>query len=576
MNKIKEVTSIKDGKEGGFSWLGRLPTRTVYVGDVPLGFGHPVVPQSMVLSDAINVKEATEEIIRLWERGSRIVRITAPSIESAQSLKDIKEELRKRGYNIPLVADIHFTPNAALVAVQYVEKVRINPGNYADKKKFEKKEYTDEEYNAELERVRSRFLPLVKKCKEYGRAMRIGVNHGSLSDRIMNRYGDTPEGMVESALEFIKICEDEGFYDIVVSMKASNPVVMIHAYRLLAVKMMERGRIYPVHVGVTEGGNGIPGRIKSAVGIGTLLMEGIGDTIRVSLTEPPENEIPVCNSIIECVNTVCGSGSFSPLRVEAVPPTPSRIPAGERICVIGYDREPYPDIVISKDGYLVERNNNSRFTVEREGVDYFGYKFDRMVSEKGDEYVIVNLRATTIEKKYMECVREIAGQRNIILKIDWGEETNKERIAVWSGVILGKIITDIPVSGVWGHTNKPDLQGYINEVSFGIVQALRLRMETAEYIACPGCGRTLFSLEEVTNAIKERTMHLKGLKIAVMGCIVNGLGEMADADYGYVGTGPGKVSLYRGKEVVMRNVPQEKALDYLVELIKKDGKWREP
>ncbi|MEW6004455.1 MAG: (E)-4-hydroxy-3-methylbut-2-enyl-diphosphate synthase [Stygiobacter sp.] len=624
----------------------RLVTREVFIGEIPLGGKNPIRIQSMTTTDTMNTIATVEQSIRMIEAGCEYVRITAPSIKEAENLLNIKNELRKRGYKTPLIADIHYTPNAAELAARIVEKVRINPGNYVDKKKFQTIEYTDKEYQEEIERIRERFVPLVKICKEYGTAMRIGTNHGSLSDRIMSRYGDTPLGMVESALEFLRICEDENYHNIVLSMKASNPQVMVQAYRLLISKMYEEGMNYPLHLGVTEAGDGDDGRIKSAVGIGTLLEDGIGDTIRVSLTEPPEFESPVAIAIAKRYDE---RKNHEPIPdIDFVPIDPFNYEKRKTFEVAGIGGSNVPKVLtdlsrefkinydtFEKFGYHYNADTDKwNLTELASDLIYLGkneltfetpnslkliFDYEKWITLKDrsigfpifknlDEYFSSNEKSfllnfvfvdikdlKTLEKLKDEKTLVLVVQTNnkhgmaeqrriffeliklniqnpVIIKRNYFEE--KEKTLLYSSTDLGALLLDGFGDGVWISSNQPI--EFINKTLFGILQACRTRISKTEYIACPSCGRTLFDLIEVTNKIRKRTEHLKGLKIAVMGCIVNGPGEMADADYGYVGSGIGKITLYRGKEIVKRNINSEFALDELIELIKSDNNWIDP
>lgn len=633
----------------------RFKTREVYIGDIPLGGNNPIRIQSMTTTDTMDTIGTVEQSIKMIESGCEYIRITAPSIKEAQNLENIKTELRKRGYKAPLIADIHFTPNAAELAARIVEKVRVNPGNYADKKKFQQIEYTDADYNAELERIRKKFTPLVKICKEYGTAMRIGTNHGSLSDRIMSRYGDTPLGMVESALEFLRICEDLDYYNIVLSMKASNTQVMVQAYRLLVQKMVEEGMNYPLHLGVTEAGDGEDGRIKSAVGIGTLLEDGLGDTIRVSLTEPPEFEAPVAISLADRYKSRLPHKEIPEIDESPVNPFEYNLRetfevtniGGSNVPVvvadfsnfkvtdykdlqsIGYNyspeldkwnlKETTPDLIYLGKNYLPFEIPNSLKGIydyeiwksledKTKGFPLFGVdeylsaeqksfllnfvevKIEDIFSEKfeklGNDPKTVFILSTENEhampelrRMFFELVkREI--KNPVIIKRDYNLN-NLDDYRIYSSTDFGGLLLEGFGNGVWSSNinfeNKSFLESadLIKRTMFGILQASRVRISKTEYIACPSCGRTLFDLVEVTNKIRSRTEHLKGVKIGIMGCIVNGPGEMADADYGYVGSGVGKITLYRGKEIVRKNVNSEHAVDELINLIKEDGNWIE-
>lgn len=632
----------------------RYVTREVPVGDVPLGGSNPIRIQSMTTTDTMNTIATVEQAIRMVEAGCEYVRITAPSIKDAQNLENIKNELRRRGYQVPLVADIHFTPNAAEVAARIVEKVRVNPGNYADRKRFEMIEYSDSEYNNEIDRIRDRFLPLVRICKEYGTAMRIGVNHGSLSDRIMSRYGDTPLGMVESALEFLRICEDEGYFSIVLSMKSSNPQVMVQAYRLLVSKMMAAGMNYPLHLGVTEAGDGLDGRIKSAAGIGTLLEDGLGDTIRVSLTEPPENEAPVAirlaqrymrrtshkpvdTAVKDCpvdpyiyskriTTAVLNMGGTNIPRVfadlSAVSVSDSLTPGLLKSAGYSYDPDTdkwnvsdmaadyiylgklrAPDCMPGGLNVVYDAETWSQLADRKNAFPYFRLA-DYGTSEKSEIMNLVEINIDDIDKLstiagdktvaavLVSCNAHSSGEIRrmlyemsglgitcpVVLKNTYRPDTEREDIILHSSTDFSVHLFDGFGDAVW--IAAPEIyrnmqSDEINALLFGILQSARLRISKTEYISCPSCGRTLFDLQEVTANIRNRTSHLKGVKIAIMGCIVNGPGEMADADYGYVGSGIDKITLYRGKEVVKKNIHFSVAVDELINIIKEDGNWVE-
>ncbi|MCH8904996.1 MAG: (E)-4-hydroxy-3-methylbut-2-enyl-diphosphate synthase [Bacteroidetes bacterium] len=632
--------------------FSRFHTREVMVGDVGIGGNNPIRLQSMTTTDTMDTIATVGQSIRLVEAGCEIVRITAPSMNEAKNLRNIKDELLKRGVNVPLVADIHFTPNAAEIAAEIVEKVRVNPGNYADKKKFEIREYNDKEYDAELDRIREKFSPLVKICKERGTAMRIGTNHGSLSDRIMNRFGDTPLGMVESAFEFLRICEDLSYRDIVLSMKASNPKVMIEAYRLLMHKMIETDRNYPVHIGVTEAGDGEDGRIKSSIGIGSLLEDGIGDTVRVSLTEEPEEEIPVARILVDRYD---GRAGHDPIKaIDSIIVDPFTFERRHSLEVFGIGGDQVPRVVIdlsdedivdpiqlkllgytldpgTEDWTLTDTATDIIFLGDKElgfdlpdslrriynakyWVDNFGDKkhemsfplfnakeflemdqrsetlnfisagihdmTDELLTALKNESTAVLILETTNEHGMAEQRRvfydlmEKRIETPVIIKRSYTGLSDDE-LRVYAATDIGALLIDGLGSGVWITQPKAPILK-LNGIAFNILQATRTRIFKTDYIACPSCGRTLFDLVEVTNMIRNRTNHLKGLKISVMGCIVNGPGEMADADYGYVGSGPGKITLYRGKEVVERSVKSEDALNKMISLIKSDGNWVEP
>ncbi|MEM9670970.1 MAG: (E)-4-hydroxy-3-methylbut-2-enyl-diphosphate synthase [Bacteroidota bacterium] len=637
----------------------RRPSRVVDIGGLPLGGTNPIRVQSMTTVDTMDTEGSVQQCLRMIEAGCEYIRITAPSLKEAQNLENIRKELRKLGHDTPLIADIHFTPNAAELAARIVEKVRINPGNYADKKKFETIEYNDASYQAEIDRIRERFTPLVKICKEYGTAMRIGTNHGSLSDRIMSRYGDTPLGMVESALEFLRICEDLNYYDVVLSMKASNTQIMVQAYRLLVQKLDEEGlEPYPLHLGVTEAGDGEDGRIKSAVGIGALLEDGLGDTVRVSLTEEPEYEVPVAYHLVKRYDDRAPHQPIPP--IEEIPKDPysySRRRTQE-VANIGGDNVPrvivdvsaisewsYRDLKHVGHFYLPELD---KWTMNDQGCDYVytgqqpidfmlpnGLKEIRDVNvwyqheDQQNKYPLFR----TLEEYQRTDTRHAQLNFLHIRLEDWGEglmqtlkddatlvllldtenqhampeqrrfffglleqqittpvivlrkytEVNDEQLQLHAATDVGGLLIDGLGDGIMLSTPLTDGRDEQlsqikrnNSISFGILQAARTRMSKTEYISCPSCGRTLFDLQETTAMIRQRTDHLKGVKIGIMGCIVNGPGEMADADYGYVGSGKGKITLYRGQEVVKRSVPSEQAVDELIELIREDDKWTEP
>jgi (E)-4-hydroxy-3-methylbut-2-enyl-diphosphate synthase len=628
----------------------RLKTREVKIGDIPLGGNNPIRIQSMTTTDTMNTAATVEQSIRMINAGCEYVRITAPSINEARNLENIKKELRVRGYQTPLIADIHFTPNAAELAARIVEKVRVNPGNYVDKKKFETIEYTDKEYQLELERIRERFVPLVKICKEYGTAMRIGTNHGSLSDRIMSRYGDTPLGMVESALEFLRICENENYHNIVLSMKASNTQVMVQAYRLLINKMNAEGMNYPLHLGVTEAGDGEDGRVKSALGIGTLLEDGIGDTIRVSLTEEPEYEVPVAISLAKRYDSRVNHEPI--VGIDESPINPFEYNRRKSFEVIGIGGSTVPKVIadfslmneINYDSFksigyyydaptdkwnmndtasdflflgdnelLFDSPNNLKLIFNYKkwlslsdrtiGIPYFKYDefvaaseksfaanfveisiydifrddFTKLTNQKNVIFVLASKNIHAIpemRRMFFEFVN--SGIENPVVIRNSYHEIDDDHLRLYSSTDFGGLLIDGFGDAVWIRSGENGRIEFINRTLFGILQAARTRISKTEYIACPSCGRTLFDLVEVTNKIRNRTEHLKGVKIAIMGCIVNGPGEMADADYGYVGSGVGKITLYRGKEVIKRSVNSENALDELIELIKEDNVWVEP
>jgi (E)-4-hydroxy-3-methylbut-2-enyl-diphosphate synthase len=650
----------------------RLATREVRVGDLLLGNYHPIRVQTMTTTDTMDTIATVEQSIRCIEAGAELVRITAPSKKEAENLLAIKNELHKRGYKTPLVADIHFTPNAAEIAARIIEKVRVNPGNYVDKKKFEQIDYTDAEYAEEIDRIRERFTPLVKICKEYGTAMRIGTNHGSLSDRIMSRYGDTPMGMVESAMEFLRIARNESYHNIVLSMKASNPQVMVQAYRLLVNVMMDEfGECYPLHLGVTEAGDGEDGRIKSAIGIGSLLEDGLGDTIRVSLTEDPEFEIPVCKDLVKRYTARQEAASKEQAAIPEVIKLPyspfeytrrntqtiSNI-GGKQVPVVVADFMKAATIThgdLQAIGYTYDAVTD-KFTIGDAAADYiYTGKKQLSFALPGTLKVICDhstwLQATDKEKYYplyqsteylqradrsgvlnfvaldvntpasQELLQAIRKDRSVvlclwsshshampsvrryivelmnqgitcpvILAVESSDTTIDEQLIHFS-TDSGALLLDGMGDGIWLMNEPEKIQNqkvsgrtyletknnhqFINNTSFSVLQATRTRISKTEYISCPSCGRTLFDLQETTAKIRSVTHHLKGVKIAIMGCIVNGPGEMADADFGYVGSGPGKITLYKGKEIVKRNVDSAIAVEELINLLKENNAWVE-
>ncbi len=655
----------------------RLQTKEVRIGNLLLGNGNPIRIQTMTTTDTMDTAATVAQSIRCIEAGAELVRITAPSKKEAENLLNIKNELRARGYDTPLVADIHFTPNAAEIAARIVEKVRVNPGNYVDKKKFDIIDYTDAEYAAEVMRIRERFTPLVRICKEHGTAMRIGTNHGSLSDRIMSRYGDTAIGMVESAMEFLRIARDENYHQVILSMKSSNPLVMVSAYRLLVQQMdMEFGECYPLHLGVTEAGDGEDGRIKSAIGIGTLLEDGIGDTIRVSLTEDPEFEIPVCKDIVKRYAHRSGHAPIPELPnpspvAGANPPLPYDPFAYRRRACAAVERIGDHNVPVVVADYSNEAN------ITPAGLQPIGYLYD----EPTDKWKIADAAADFIYTGKKTLDFALPGTLQVICDSDvWEQLADKSKcyplftqqaymatvlplyqlhfVAVDANDVLDGVVDRISMSpnailvirttnahamvsmrrlltqlmiqdvkcpvilqphsandtideqlisfatdaggllldgfgdGIWLVNSGSNMQHtqvsgrtymevksntqFLNNTAFSILQATRTRISKTEYISCPSCGRTLFDLQETTAKIRAATHHLKGVKIAIMGCIVNGPGEMADADFGYVGSGPGKITLYKGKEVVKRNVPSDIAVDELIGLLKENDAWVAP
>lgn len=631
----------------------RRSTIPVQIGDLYLGSDFPIRIQSMTTVDTMDTQGSIEQSIRMIDAGCELVRITAPSVKEAQNLENIRKGLRERGYYTPLVADIHFTPNAAELAARIVEKVRINPGNYADKKRFETIDYTDASYASELDRIRNKFLPLVKICKEYGTAMRIGTNHGSLSDRILSRYGDTPNGMVESALEFLRICEDENYFNIVLSMKSSNTQVMVEAYRLLSKKLKDGGfKDYPMHLGVTEAGEGEDGRIKSAVGIGTLLEDGLGDTIRVSLTEDPEFEIPVAQDLVRRYDSRASSQDPIPVfpgiseafdspihpfahfrrktseifsigghqvpRVIADFSSRTSIEIAD-LKAIGHFYLPEPDKWAMNDlgaDFIYTGKQTLDFMLPNglrqiqdssvyQASDFIYPLFTYSDFEKAtvkhpvlnfvevdaaellggadlfDKTCVIVLKSTNARQ--MPAIRRAFFHlmekwivNPVIIHLNYSSISD-DQFQLFAPTDGGALFIDGFGDGLLLSLNySKNKEALCNATNFGTLQASRMRISKTEYISCPSCGRTLFDLQETTALIRQKTDHLKGVKIGIMGCIVNGPGEMADADYGYVGIGKDKIALYKGQDIVKKSVPADSAVDELIQLIKEHGDWREP
>lgn len=579
--------------------FNRRLTREVIVGDprhggVIMGGHHPIVKQSMLTCDTMDTAACVQQTLDLVAVGCQIVRITAPTVKDAANLQHIVADLRSRGCHVPIVADIHFKPDAAMEAVKWVEKVRINPGNYADSKKFAIKEYTDDDYTRELARIDEKFTPLVLEARRLGRALRIGTNHGSLSDRIMNRYGDTPLGMVESALEFVRICRRHDFHNFVFSMKSSNPKVMIECYRLLAARLEQEGPDwnYPLHLGVTEAGEGEDGRIKSAIGIGSLLCDGIGDTIRVSLTEDSPREIAVCNDLLAQIPDLVHTGSALP--AAALPWDPfiykRRDSAEANLGDVPCGGEQVVRVVVTQGTFdQVAPRISPKADVKPEGIyeDLNVLELDptqplELERLPCDTQLVtvadgVPLPPITAFRRLAVQLHALGRRNPILLKdcLNFGSMALSPEIALLrASVNLGSLLADgigdaILVRGEAGG-------GQSLRLAYNILQAAGCRSFKTDYVACPSCGRTLFNLQTVTARIKSRTVHLKGVKIAIMGCIVNGPGEMADADFGYVGGAPNKINLYVGKSPVKFNIPEGEAVERLVDLIKEHGKWVEP
>lgn len=624
----------------------RIYTPAIDVGGIIIGNNTPIKVQSMTNTDTLNTKESVAQIIRMINNGCELVRLTTRNIQEAENLTNIKNELKKQGFNIPLIADIHFNPKVAEIAAQHAEKIRINPGNYTDKKEFRTSDYSDTEYNNELDKIYDKIKPLITICKQYHTAIRIGVNHGSLSDRIISRYGDTPEGMVEAALEFARIIVALGFKNIVYSMKSSNTKIMVQATRMLAQKMVQESLCFPIHLGVTEAGAGEDGRIRSAIGIGTLINEGIGDTIRVSLTEPPEYEIPVAKSIIHyslCINQKDNivnqpekSLHLNPLKriTYSVNNIGSNFPP---VIIANYQsNEQLNEIELKKNNfywnqqqqkwekgdlspdYLFIEGNYSFPNVEKTIIDATKFLPNKQYSDNKIVYVnnlenlideasvydtifleieTIKLQQAFIEKiiKYKNVViilnnknfTTIQAQKDLISQIihadllcpiiihnDYEHIQSFEDMQIKAAIDFGVLLTDGLINGIM-ITSKNVENSKLIKLGFNILQSAKARISKTEYISCPTCGRTQFNIMEVLEKVKLHTSHLKGLKIAVMGCVVNGPGEMADADYGYVGSGPGKVNLYKGKELIQKGINEAEALSALIEIIKKNGHWQD-
>ena len=627
----------------------RYKSREVQVGSIGIGGNNPIRLQSMTTTNTLDTAATVAQSIRMIEAGCELVRITAPGKREAENLQNIKDALTEKGYDVPLVADIHFTPIAAEIAARIVAKVRVNPGNYADKKKFQEIDYTEDSYQEELNRIGKRFTPLVNICKEQGTAMRIGTNHGSLSDRILSRYGDTPLGMVESAMEFLRICKSLDYHKIVISMKASNPQVMVQAYRMLINKMGYEGMNYPLHLGVTEAGEGEDGRIKSAVGIGALLEDGIGDTVRVSLTEEPEFEIPVAKTLVHRYTQRLPHTGIKEIEKNPINPFKYEKRKSREILNIGNKNVPvvFADFT-SKDkitpaGLFAAGYNYSvpldKWNISDTACDYIyagnklinfsipgtlGIIYDHptwlnQYSERcypimdiktylGEEQKskTLNLIAICFSELSSELISILSSDKTAVLLIETENahgmaeqrrlfielinsqcdvpviirrsynNLTEEELQIQSSTDLGALFLDGLGDGIFISANNCGSMQVLVQTSFGILQATRTRTSKTEYISCPSCGRTLFDLQETTAKIRSKTNHLKGLKIGIMGCIVNGPGEMADADYGYVGTGIGKITLYKEKDVVRRNIAAEEAVDALIDLIKTNGDWVSP
>ncbi|MDY6799877.1 MAG: (E)-4-hydroxy-3-methylbut-2-enyl-diphosphate synthase [Bacteroidota bacterium] len=608
-----------------FSFQRRI-TQEVVVGNIKIGGNNPICIQSMTNTNTLNTDETIAQSLRIIKAGGELVRITAQGVREAENLENIKKGIRQYGFSTPLAADIHFNPKAAFTAAKVVEKVRINPGNFVDKRAtFSKVDFTEAEYKAEIKKIEDKFIPLLEICKQYNTALRIGVNHGSLSGRIMSRYGDTPEGMVESAMEFLRICVRENFTNIVISLKSSNTRVMVHANRLMITQMEKEGMNFPIHLGVTEAGEGEDGRIKSAVGIGTLLADGIGDTIRVSLTEPPEDEIPVAKKLTSYFSKRVNHPPISPVHAIPIDFFDYQKYDTQKVSNIGGTNPPVvisigktsnelkPEYIYIANqwdekllkenvNYIVDEtlwskqkfNHQHVFPLYRSLKSFFAspIKSEKLnfINISNKDLLIEDLTSIKHEKNIVfvlvtDHINGFADQRAaffklmnasskipVIIKRSYSE-MELEDLQLKTASDTGSLFLDGMGDGLWIENTGTISENDIVNTSFGILQAARVRTSKTEYISCPGCGRTLFDLQKTTKLIRERTSHLKNLKIGIMGCIVNGPGEMADADYGYVGAGPGKITLYKNKKVIKKNIPEEHAVDELIRLIKDCGDW---
>lgn len=577
-----------------FTYNRRL-SREVNVGKVAVGGSNPIRVQSMLTCDTMDTEACVQQTLDLVKVGCEIVRITAPTVKDARNLQNIKAALLARDCDVPIVADIHFKPDAAMEAAQWVEKVRVNPGNFADSKKFNIREYTDDQYGEELLRIRERFTPLVRLCQERGVSLRIGTNHGSLSDRIMNRYGDTPLGMVESALEFVRIARDLDFHQMIFSMKASNPKVMINAYRLLIGRLNELGPDwnYPIHLGVTEAGDGEDGRIKSAIGIGSLLSDGIGDTVRVSLTEDSVHEIPVAQALVQPFNERLASAAKPVTNVPlSFDPFSYAKRAAQHVTVqnFGVAGEELTRVVVRRRVYDAVAHKLDKMgdfqpeiVLEDSGIQEIDPRDDKAIAllNESSQTFVVSV-ADGVDLPVITAFRLLAARLDarhpILLKDTFTPSTDASKPFLRSLLDAATNIGSLLCDGVGDAilVQGEEAPGQSLRLSYNILQAAGNRIFKTDYVACPSCGRTLFNLQSTTARIKEATVHLKGVKIAIMGCIVNGPGEMADADFGYVGGAPGKINLYVGKTPVKFNIPEAEAVERLKDLIKEHNKWVEP
>lgn len=610
-----------------FNYSRRQATE-VNIGATPMGGTNPIRIQSMTNTVTLDTEACVEQAKRIIDAGGEYVRLTTQGVREAENLKHINIGLRSQGCNTPLVADVHFNPNVADVAARYAEKVRINPGNYVDAARtFKKLEYTDEEYALEIEKIRARLVPFLNICKENHTAIRIGVNHGSLSDRILSRYGDTPEGMVESCMEFLRICVDNQFTDVVISIKASNTVVMVKTVRLLAAEMEKEGMAFPLHLGVTEAGDGEDGRIKSALGIGALLADGLGDTIRVSLSEAPEAEIPVARKLVDYIlereghpyipgKEAEGFNYLSPVRRSTAA---VKNVGGDNLPIVisarlegeeDINEQFKPDYIYCGQSLPENRREDMAYIIDANEWNpeaknvYPAFNYQQMIQlhlNKADlkflflpymaldREVIAALRmhpevVVIAQSNHLNRLGELRGMvhemtseglTNPVVFFQFYQEEETENLQIKSAADMGALIFDGLCDGIFLFNQGTIPSQVVDTTAFGILQAGRIRTSKTEYISCPGCGRTLYDLESTIARIKAATSHLKGLKIGIMGCIVNGPGEMADADYGYVGAGRGKISLYKKKECIEKNIPEEQAVEKLIELIRKNGDYTE-
>ncbi|MDB4303161.1 (E)-4-hydroxy-3-methylbut-2-enyl-diphosphate synthase [Desulfosarcina sp.] len=580
--------------------LSNYKSRVVKIGGISVGGDNPIRIQSMTSTNTMDTKATVEQSIRMIEAGCELVRITAPGVREALHLQVIKDELKLRGFNVPLIADIHYQPKAADAAAKIVEKVRINPGNYTDRKRGALS-FSEEEYQSEILKIRERISPLINICKEFGTTLRIGSNHGSLSERILYRFGDTPQGMVESAMEFVRICHEMDFHNIVLSMKASNVRVMVKANRLLVEEMKKAGFDYPIHLGVTEAGDAEDGRLKSAAGIGPLLVDGIGDTIRVSLTEDPEFEIPVAQEIVESSKFEVPSSKYNknPERSRRVLADIQETKKREttKFGLIGGGQVPVVILSSNKsnidnseikedflpDYYFQDGDNyitsfrNSTEIKKQNFTDFFSFDELKKEAKNPDQNKLLVFNLSKIKhpgevKDWFTHLSDMQIKLPVIIKQNY-KKINENELLIKASIDFSYFLIDELAEGIWIEANNIPIKR-LAEISFGILQATRSRITKTEYIACPSCGRTLFRIQDTLQKIKERTSHLKGLKIGVMGCCVNGPGEMADADYGYVGAGKGKISLYKGKQLIKAGIKEDLAVDALVNLIKENNDWK--